>query len=359
MNQKFNHLIDTEDYTVHQWNAMVRLAQDIMRRPESYSEKCKGKIMATLFYEPSTRTQMSFQSAMIRLGGNIIGFDNPGNSSVAKGENLKDTIKIVSNYADIIVMRHTQEGSAKAAALNADCPVINAGDGGHLHPTQTLTDLLTLQTEIGRLDNLTIGLCGDLKYGRTVHSLLKTLSCYKNNKFILISTPSLALPSYIKDVLLARGCEFREVKTIDEAIPELDMLYMTRIQRERFDSAEEYEKQKNVYRLTREKMALAKSDMIVMHPLPRVNEIDVEVDSDPRAAYFKQAHYGMYVRMALILSTLNNELRPNALLSGELHKDVHCTNPKCVTQTEHYLPRSFKKYGDILICEYCDERILT
>lgn len=359
MNQKFNHLIDTEDYTVHQWNAMVRLAQDIMRRPESYSEKCKGKIMATLFYEPSTRTQMSFQSAMIRLGGNIIGFDNPSNSSVAKGENLKDTIKIVSSYADILVMRHNQEGSAKAAALNADCPVINAGDGGHLHPTQTLTDLLTLQTEIGRLDNLTIGLCGDLKYGRTVHSLVKTLSCYKNNKFVLISTPALSLPSYIKDVLLARGCEFTEAKTIEEAIPQLDMLYMTRIQRERFDSAEEYERQKNVYRLTKEKMALAKSDMIVMHPLPRVNEIDVEVDSDPRAAYFKQANYGMYVRMALILSTLNNELRPNTLLSGELHNDVCCTNPKCITQTEHYLPRSFKKYGDILICEYCDERILT
>ncbi len=358
LNQKFNHLIDTEDYSVHQWNAMVRLAQDIMRRPESYSEKCKGKIMATLFYEPSTRTQMSFQTAMIRLGGSIIGFDNPGNSSVAKGENLKDTIKIVSNYADILVMRHSQEGSAKAAALNAKCPVINAGDGGHLHPTQTLTDLLTLQTEIGRLDNLTVGLCGDLRNGRTVHSLLKTLSCYPNNKFVLISTPHLALPSYIKDILVARGCEFREVATIDEAIPELDMLYMTRIQRERFDSAEEYEKQKGVYRLTKEKMALAKSDMIVMHPLPRVDEIDVEVDDDPRAKYFAQANYGMYVRMALILSTLNNELRPNALLSGSIHKDVRCHNPKCVTQTELYLPNSFRTYGDILICEYCDERTL-
>lgn len=358
MNQRYNHLIDTEDYSVHQWNSMIRLAQDIMRRPETYSEKCKGKIMATLFYEPSTRTQMSFQSAMIRLGGSIIGFDNPGNSSVAKGENLKDTIKIVSTYADILVMRHNQEGSAKAAALNADCPVINAGDGGHLHPTQTLTDLLTLQTELGRLDGLTIGLCGDLKYGRTVHSLAKALSCYPNNKFILISTPALALPSYIKDVLVARGCEFREVDTIDEAIPDVDMLYMTRIQRERFESAEEYEKQKDVYRLTREKMALAKSDMIVMHPLPRVNEIDVEVDDDPRAAYFKQANYGMYVRMALILTTLNNELRPNPLLSGSIHRDICCGNPKCVTQTEKYLPASFRKYGDILICEYCDERQL-
>ncbi|MGN0686741.1 MAG: aspartate carbamoyltransferase [Oscillospiraceae bacterium] len=358
MNQKFNHLIDTEDYTVHQWNAMVRLAQDIMRRPESYAEKCKGKIMATLFYEPSTRTQMSFQTAMIRLGGSIIGFDNPSNSSVAKGENLKDTIKIVSNYADILVMRHSQEGSAKAAALNAECPVINAGDGGHLHPTQTLTDLLTLQTEKGRLSGLTVGLCGDLKYGRTVHSLVKTLSCYPDNKFVLISTPSLSLPSYIKDVLTARGCEFKEVATIEEAMPELDMLYMTRIQRERFESLEEYEKQKDVYCLTKEKMKLAKSDMIVMHPLPRVNEISVEVDEDPRAAYFKQANYGMYVRMALILSTLNNELRPNPLLSGIVHRDIHCCNPKCVTSTELYLPRSYKKYGDILICEYCDERQL-
>ncbi len=358
MNQKFNHLIDTEDYSVHQWNAMVKLAQDIMRRPEAYSEKCKGKIMATLFYEPSTRTQMSFQTAMLRLGGNIIGFDNPGNSSVAKGENLKDTVKIISNYADILVMRHSQEGSAKAAALHAECPVINAGDGGHLHPTQTLTDLLTLQTELQRLDNLTIGLCGDLKNGRTVHSLVKTLSCYPNNKFILISTPHLALPSYIKDVLIARGCEFREVDTIDEAIGEVDMLYMTRIQRERFDTPEEYEKQKGVYCLTREKMAKAKPDMIVMHPLPRVDEIDVEVDDDPRAAYFRQANYGRYVRMALILTTLNNELKPNPLLSGTAHRDVYCQNPKCVTRTEKYLPASFRKYGDLLICEYCDERIL-
>ena len=224
-----------DDYSVSQWNAMVKLAEDIMRRPESYADKCRGKIMATLFYEPSTRTQMSFQTAMIRLGGSIIGFDNPGNSSVSKGENLKDTIKIVSNYADVLVMRHNQEGAARAAALSADCPVINAGDGGHLHPTQTLTDLLTLKTELGRLDNLTVGLCGDLKYGRTVHSILKALSCYKNNKFILISTPSLALPQYIKDVLHARGCEFKEAATIEEAIGECDMLYMTRIQQERFE----------------------------------------------------------------------------------------------------------------------------
>ncbi len=358
MNKKFNHLIDMDDYAVPHWNAIIELAQDIIRRPESYSDKCRGKIMATLFYEPSTRTQMSFQAAMIRLGGSIIGFDNPSNSSVAKGENLKDTIKIVSSYSDILVMRHTQEGSARAASLASDCPVINAGDGGHLHPTQTLTDLLTLKTELGRLDNLTVGLCGDLKYGRTVHSLLKALSCYPNNKFILISTDNLSLPSYIKDVLSARGCEFREVRTIDEVMPELDMLYMTRIQRERFDSEEEYERQKDVYKLTPAKMRHAKKDMIVMHPLPRVNEIEVEVDDDPRAAYFRQALNGMYVRMALILTTLNNEPSGKPLLTGTVHKDVCCSNKKCVTQTELYLPHSFRKFGDILICEYCDERIL-
>ena len=358
MNQKFNHLIDMDDYSVSQWNAMINLAQDIMARPEAYSEKCRGRIMATLFYEPSTRTQMSFQTAMIRLGGSIIGFDNPGNSSVSKGENLKDTIKIVSSYADILVMRHNQEGSARAAALSAECPVINAGDGGHLHPTQTLTDLLTLKTELGRLDNLTVGLCGDLKYGRTVHSILKALSCYTNNRFVLISTPSLALPQYIKDVLRARGCEFREVATIEEALPELDMLYMTRIQRERFDSQEEYEKQKGVYVLTREKMKLARNDMIVMHPLPRVDEIEVDIDDDPRAAYFRQAKCGMYVRMALILTTLNNQLTANPLLVGVTHDECRCSNPKCITQTEKYLPRSFRRYGDMMICEYCDERVL-
>ena len=357
MNQ-FNNLIDMDDYSVSQWNSIVSLAQDIMRRPESYSEKCKGKIMATLFYEPSTRTQMSFQAAMIRLGGSIIGFDNPGNSSVAKGENLKDTTKIVSTYADILVMRHSSEGSAKAAALSADCPVINAGDGGHLHPTQTLTDLLTLQTELGRLDNLKIGLCGDLKNGRTVHSLLKALSCYKNNSFVLISTPDLALPAYIKDILNARGCEYCEVSTIEEKLPELDMLYMTRIQRERFESSEDAAKQQGVYCLTPETMKLARKDMIVMHPLPRVDEIAVSVDDDPRAAYFKQANYGMYVRMALILSTLNNKPQNRPLLLGAVHKDVSCPNKKCITQNEKYLPRSFRKYGDILICEYCDERIL-
>ena len=354
----YNNLIDMDDYTVQQWLEIIELAEKIKANPEEYSEKCKGKIMATLFYEPSTRTQMSFQAAMLRLGGSLIGFDNPSNSSVAKGENLKDTIKIVSTYSDILVMLHNQEGSAKAAALCADCHVINAVDGGHLHPTQTLTDLLTLKCELGRLDNLTVGLCGDLKYGRTVHSLVKALSCFPNNKFVLISTPTLALPSYIKDVIKAHGAEFTEVNTIDEAIKELDMLYMTRIQRERFASQEEYERQKDVYCLTEAKMQFARKDMIVMHPLPRVNEIEVSVDDDPRAAYFRQANNGMYVRMALILYTMTHTPVKKPLLIGEIHNEVQCTNPKCITQTEKYLPHSFTNRGDILMCEYCDERIL-
>lgn len=355
---KYNHLIDMDDYTVKQWNEIIALAEEIKANPGEYGERCRGKIMATLFYEPSTRTQMSFQAAMIRLGGNIIGFDNPGNSSVAKGENLKDTIKIVSTYSDILVMRHNQEGSAKAAALCADCHVINAGDGGHLHPTQTLTDLLTLKCEFGRLDNLTVGLCGDLKYGRTVHSLVKALSCYPNNKFVLISTPGLALPSYIKDVIRAQGKQFVEVRTIDEAIRDLDMLYMTRIQRERFSNDEEYQMQKDVYCLTKAKMQYARRDMIVMHPLPRVNEIEVAVDDDPRAAYFRQANNGMYVRMALILYTMTREPKYRPPLTGEIHNNVMCTNENCVTRTERYLPHSFINRGDILVCEYCDERIL-
>lgn len=354
----FNNLIDMDDYTIPQWNEMIALAEKIKANPEEYSEKCKGKIMATLFYEPSTRTQMSFQAAMLRLGGNIIGFDNPSNSSVAKGENLKDTIKIVSTYSDILVMRHTQEGSAKAAALCADCHVINAGDGGHLHPTQTLTDLLTLKCELGRLDNLKVGLCGDLRNGRTVHSLVKALSCFPNNRFVLISTPTLALPSYIKDFIRGRGLEFSEVNKLDDAIRDLDMLYMTRIQQERFDSEEEYRKQRGVYCLTKAKMEYAPRNMIVMHPLPRVDEIEVTVDDDPRAAYFRQANNGMYVRMALILYTLTQKPKVKPLLTGEIHNNVQCSNPKCITKTEKYLPHSFINRGGIMVCEYCDERIL-
>lgn len=357
MVSRFTNLIDLNDMPVEWWNKLVALGAEIADYPVRYADACGGKIMATLFYEPSTRTQMSFQAAMLKLGGTIIGFDNPAVSSVAKGENLKDTTKIVSNYADIMIMRHPLEGSVKAAALTADCPIINAGDGGHLHPTQTLTDLLTLSKEKGRLDNLTIGLCGDLKNGRTVHSLCKALSCYKNNRFVLISTPELRLPFYIKDILTATNCGFDEVNSIEESIGGLDVLYMTRIQRERFSSPEEYERQKDVYCLDRAKMLKARPDLCVLHPLPRVDEIAVEVDSDPRALYFKQAKYGMFVRMALILTVLKNEY-PTVLLKGKVHKSVACTNPSCITQKEGYLPKSFRGRGDTLECEYCDERVL-
>ncbi len=353
----YQHLIDLNDYPVSWWNKLLELGKDIYRHPDRYQGACDNKIMATLFYEPSTRTQMSFQTAMLRLGGTIIGFDNPATSSVAKGENLKDTTKIVSSYSDIMVIRHPFEGSAKAAALSAECPVINAGDGGHLHPTQTLTDMLTLTLEKGHLDHLTIGMCGDLMNGRTVHSLCKALSCYPDNKFILISTNELKIPSYIKDILTANGCEYKELSSLEEAMPLLDVLYMTRIQRERFASPEEYQAQKNVYVLDKVKMKSAKKDLIVLHPLPRVDEIAMDVDDDERALYFKQAKYGVYIRMALILTMIENK-NPSVLLKGIQDSEICCSNPKCISNRETYLPKSFIKSGDIMECEYCDERIL-
>ena len=354
----FIHLIDLNDYPVSWWKQLLELGHAIKEDPQDYSEACKGKIMGTLFYEPSTRTQMSFQTAMLRLGGTIIGFDNPATSSVAKGENIKDTTKIVSGYADILVMRHPVAGSVKAAALTAECPVINAGDGGHLHPTQTLTDLLTLREEKGTLEDLTIGLCGDLKNGRTVHSLIKAMSCFKGNRFVLISTKELALPMYVKDLLAAGGHEYKEVSSLDEAMPELDVLYMTRIQQERFASREEYEAQKGSYILDKAKHINAKPVLAVLHPLPRVAEIAVEVDDDSRAMYFKQAKYGMYIRMALILTVLSGKGTPAPLVYGRVLPYVKCSNPKCITNHEEYLPKYFIGKGDTVICEYCDERTL-
>lgn len=358
MASNFQHLIDLNDYPVSWWNKLIELGKDIYSNPDRYQGACDNKIMATLFYEPSTRTQMSFQTAMLKLGGTLIGFDNPSTSSVSKGENLKDTTKVVSSYADIMVIRHPLAGSAKAAALTAECPIINAGDGGHLHPTQTLTDLFTLTMEKNRLSDLTIGMCGDLMNGRTVHSLCKALSCYKNNRFIFISTNELGMPGYIKDILMAKGCEFKEVFSLEEAIPELDVLYMTRIQRERFSSVEEYEQQKNVYVLDTEKMKLASKDLIVMHPLPRVDEIAIDVDDDDRALYFKQAKYGVYIRMALILTMIENRDKTAPLLSGSEVHGISCSNPKCITNKEWYLPKNFIQYGDIMECEFCDERQL-
>ncbi len=357
MQTPYSHLIDLNDYPVTWWNKVVKLGAEIYQHPQRYVQACAGKIMATLFYEPSTRTQMSFQSAMIRLGGSIIGFDNPMSSSVSKGENLKDTTKVVSSYSDILIIRHPMAGSALAAAQTADCSVVNAGDGGHLHPTQTLTDLLTLHMEKGRLGHLTVGLCGDLLYGRTVHSLCKALSCYEGNEFVLISTPELQMPDYILKILDQSGCTYRVETSLDTAIGELDVLYMTRIQRERFASEAEYLAQRDVYCLTPEKMAHARPDLAVLHPLPRVDEISVAVDADARALYFKQAQYGMYIRMALILMLLESKPKHD-LLHGIADAHLRCVNSKCITATESYLPHRFLQTDDGMVCEYCEERVL-
>ncbi|CUP90889.1 aspartate carbamoyltransferase [Clostridium baratii] len=302
---KNRHLIDPMDFTVDQLEEIFELAHQIIKNPKEYAKVCDGKILATLFYEPSTRTRFSFESAMMRLGGNILGFSEPNSSSASKGESLADTIKMVSIYSDIIAMRHPKEGAAKVASLYSSVPIINAGDGGHQHPTQTLTDLLTIKSLKEGLENHTIGICGDLKFGRTVHSLIKAMGRYKGNKFILISPKELQIPDYIRDeVLRKNNIKFREVEKLEDVIEELDILYMTRIQKERFFNEEEYLRLKDSYILDKEKMNFAKKDMIVMHPLPRVNEISIEIDNDDRAAYFKQAEYGMYVRMALICRLL-------------------------------------------------------
>ena len=299
------HLLNPLDFSVEELNELLDLARDISNNPQKYSHACDGKKLATLFYEPSTRTRLSFEAAMLNLGGSVLGFSSANSSSASKGESVSDTIRVISCYADICAMRHPKEGAPMVAAQKSRIPVINAGDGGHQHPTQTLTDLMTIRELRGSLDNFTIGLCGDLKFGRTVHSLINSLVRYNNIHFILISPKELCVPDYIReDVLCANGIDFEEVTSLDEVMPKLDILYMTRVQRERFFNEEEYLRMKDYYILTREKMALAKDDMIVLHPLPRVNEISVEVDDDPRAAYFKQAQFGVYVRMALILTLL-------------------------------------------------------
>lgn len=347
------NLIDLEDISQQDLDEIVSLAGMIKENPSIFTDACHGKIMATLFYEPSTRTQMSFQTAMLRVGGEVIGFDNPSNVSVAKGESLKDTIRVISNYADIIVMRNPVEGSAYAASLYSKSPIINAGDGGHLHPTQTLTDLVTLSYEKHRLNGLTIGLCGDMKNGRTVHSLIKSLSKYKDNKFIMISTPELQLPEYIINTLKESGCEYSFSNNLEKSISSLDVLYMTRIQRERFGSQAEYEAQKGIYVLDEEKMKKAKQDLVVLHPLPRVDEITVGVDDDPRAKYFDQAEYGMYARMALIITMLlkREGKVPPTVKSTHNYK---CKNPKCVVNHEAYVPDLFYERGEMLVCRYCD-----
>lgn len=298
-------LIDILELTTEEIDSLIAVANDIIDNPQKYSEKCKGKKLATLFFEPSTRTRLSFEAAMYELGGNVLGFSEAQSSSSAKGESVADTVRTVGNYADIIAMRHPKEGAPMVASMNTDVPVINAGDGGHNHPTQTLADLLTIQREKGGFDNLTIGFCGDLKFGRTVHSLIGAMSRYKNIKFVLISPEELKVPDYIKQTVLEEnGIEYSETTSLENAMPELDILYMTRVQRERFFNEQDYIRLKDSYILTPEKLKSAKPDLSVMHPLPRVNEISIAVDKDPRACYFKQVRNGKFIRMALILKLL-------------------------------------------------------
>ena len=354
-------LIDITDFSVDELAQLLDTACDISENPQKYAETCHGKKLATLFYEPSTRTRLSFEAAMLELGGNVLGFSEAGSSSAAKGESIADTAKMISCYADIMAMRHPKEGAPFVASQNASIPVINAGDGGHAHPTQTLTDLLTIYRELGRLDNLTIGCCGDLKYGRTVHSLISAMSRYANVKIVLISPEELRLPKYVRyEVLEKYGMVYEETTSLEEAMPKLDVLYMTRIQAERFDSFDEYERLKDSFILDTKKMELAKPEMRVMHPLPRVNEISVKVDNDPRAAYFRQALNGKYVRMALILKLLNerdvtvdNQKYP--LVTNELI----CDNPRCITSCEQEIDHVFKcvePTRGIHRCIYCEAK---
>ena len=356
-------VISILDLSVEELDELIATAKDIIANPVKYQDKCAHKKLATLFFEPSTRTRLSFEAAMLELGGSVIGFSEASSSSASKGESMADTAKIVSNYADIMAIRHPREGAPFVASRNAGVPVINAGDGGHNHPTQTLADLLTISREMGHLDNLTIGLCGDLKYGRTVHSLIEAMSRYSGIKFVLISPEELALPSYIRyNVLEAKNIPYTEIRSLEEAMPQLDVLYMTRIQRERFDDIEVYERLKDSYVLDVAKMQLAKKDMCVLHPLPRVNEISVKVDDDPRAAYFRQALNGKYMRMALILKLLE-EARVNPvrepLDDSDFVYDLQCHNPKCISATEQELPQIFRltdKAANIHRCLYCEQK---
>lgn len=303
------HLLSPLDFSVEELDNLMNIAKDIEANPEKYAHACEGKKLATLFYEPSTRTRLSHEAAMINLGGSVLGFSSADSSSASKGESVADTIRVISCFADICAMRHPKEGAAMVASQHATIPVINAGDGGHQHPTQTLTDMLTIRSLKGRLDNMTIGLCGDLKFGRTVHSLIHALVRYPGIRFVLISPEELKLPSYIKnDVLDRQNIPYEEVVRLEDALPDLDILYMTRVQKERFFNEEDYVRMKDFYILDNKKMELAKEDMYILHPLPRVNEIATEVDNDPRAAYFKQVQYGVYIRMALILTLLGIEV---------------------------------------------------
>ena len=355
------HLINPLDFSLDELHDLLNLADDIAAAPEKYQDVCAHKKLATLFYEPSTRTRLSFEAAMMNLGGSVLGFSSADSSSASKGESVADTIRVVSAYADIAAMRHPQEGAPLRASMYSRIPVINAGDGGHEHPTQTLTDLMTIRRRCGKLDGLTIGLCGDLKFGRTVHSLITTMVRYPNTKFVLISPKELRVPDYIyNDVLKPSGCRYVKTTSLEEAMPQLDVLYMTRIQRERFADPNEYRRLKDSYILTPDKMALGKPDLAVLHPLPRVNEITLEVDDDPRAAYFEQAQNGVYVRMALIMTLLGLTEKPLAdkpASSREL-VEMHCPNPRCITGVEEGVKHLFHRAPDgVLRCIYCEQEV--
>lgn len=357
------HLIDPTDLSVKETEEIIALAEDIIAHRERYSEACKGRKMATLFYEPSTRTRLSFTSAMLELGGTVIGFSDAGSSSVSKGETVADTVRVIRCFADIIAMRHFKEGAPLVASQYAGIPVINAGDGSHSHPTQTLTDLLTIRREKGCLDNLTIGFCGDLKFGRTVHSLIKALSRHKGIRVVLISPEELRLPDYMLQEMQENtsGIEFREVRTMEEVMPELDVLYMTRVQKERFLDEEEFNRVKNSFVLDLSKLTTAKEDLIILHPLPRVNEIAREVDNDPRAAYFRQVENGKFVRMALIYMLLKwspdaGVFKQTPVLGDDYAvNEMECPNKRCISSTED-VDQLFRKSGDSYRCAYCESR---
>ena len=351
-----------EDFSKQEIDELIEVSKDISNNMEKYSKKGDGKILATLFFEPSTRTRLSFESAMCSLGGSVIGFSSAQNSSTSKGETLADTIQVVSCYSDIIAMRHPNDGAACVAINNSKVPVINAGDGGHNHPTQTLLDLLTISKEKGTLNNLTIGLCGDLKYGRTVHSLVRAFSMYENIKFVLISPDELKMPEYVKkDVMQKYGMEYIETNSLENSIDKLDILYMTRIQQERFESKEEYERLKDVYILDKLKMKNAKADLCILHPLPRVNEISAEVDSDPRAAYFRQAENGRYMRMAIILKLLaeKNLENNNSDTDEIIAEGTSCQNKRCISNIERNLKQIVikSKEDGTYKCKYCEHEI--
>jgi len=349
------NLVGLGDMALKWWDELYSRCCDIIAHPGDYSESCRGKVLAALFYEPSTRTNFSFQSAMLRLGGSVFGFSDPMGTSVAKGETLADTIRIAAAYSDTIVMRSPQEGAAAAAAMYSEVPIVNAGDGSHFHPTQTLADLTTIAQKRGAVENIRVGICGDLKHGRTVHSLVEALSIFSGISYSLISPEALSMPEYILRAMRACGQEYTEMRNLRDAIPGLDILYMTRVQRERFVSATEYERLKNAYILTKDALSSARSDMLIMHPLPRYSEIAPDVDDDPRAVYFEQARFGMFIRMALLYEFANLPRRMQPL--PEATAGFMCCNPACVTQSEQYLPQLCAESAagsKVKRCTYCD-----